>query len=87
MFSVRSYGLSIAYQAPLSAGFSRQEYWSGLPCPPPGGSLPDPGIEPASLVSSALAGRFLTTSSTWEGQAVKEDLIQDCCNSGERLLQ
>ena len=86
MFSVRPYGLSIAYQAPLSAEFSRQAYWSGLPCPPPG-RLPDPGIEPASLVSSALAGRFLTTSSTWEGQAVKEDLIQDCSNRGERLLQ
>ena len=36
-----------AYQAPLSMGFSRQEFWSGLPCPPPG-DLPDPGIEPAS---------------------------------------
>ena len=44
-------------QAPLSVGFSRQEYWNGLPFPPPGG-LPDPGIE---LVSSALAGGFFTT--------------------------
>ena len=44
-------------QAPLSMGFPRQEYWSGLPCPPPG-DLPDPGIEPAS---PALAGRFFTT--------------------------
>ena len=41
--------------------FSRQEYWSGLPCPPPG-DLPDPGIEPTSLVSPVLAGRFFTTS-------------------------
>jgi len=39
---------TVAHQAPLSMGFSRQEYWSGLPCPPPGG-LPNPGIEPASL--------------------------------------
>ena len=39
--------------------FSRQEYWSGLPCPPPG-DLPDAGIEPASLTSPALAGRFFT---------------------------
>ena len=39
-----------ARQAPLSRGFSRQEYWSGLPCPPPG-HLPDPGVEPASLMS------------------------------------
>ena len=46
-------------------GFSRQEYWSGLPCPPPG-DLPDPGIEPASLMSPALAGRFFTTSVTGE---------------------
>ena len=53
-----------AHQAPLSMGFSRQEDWSGLPCPPPG-DLPDPGIEPASLTSPALAGGFLTTSSTW----------------------
>ena len=41
-------------------GFFRQEYWSGLPFPPPG-NLPDPGIEPASLASPALAGRFFTT--------------------------
>ena len=47
-------------------GFSRQEYWSGLPCPPPG-DLPDPGIEPVCLTSPALAGRFFTTSATyWE---------------------
>jgi len=42
-------------------GFSRQEYWSGLPCSPPG-DLPDPGIEPTSLMSPALAGGFFTTS-------------------------
>ena len=54
---------TVAHQAPLSMGFSRQEYWSGLPCPPPG-DLPDPGIEPASLTSSALAGRFFTPSTT-----------------------
>ena len=41
-------------------GFSRQEYWSGLPCPPPG-DLPDPGIETESLMSHALAGMFFTT--------------------------
>ena len=44
----------------LSMGFSRQEYWSGLPCPPPG-DLPDPGIELTSPVSPALAGQFFTT--------------------------
>ena len=51
---------TVAHQAPLSIGFSRQKYWSRLPFPPPG-DLPDPGIEPASLVSPALAGRFFTT--------------------------
>ena len=51
---------TVAHQAPLSMKFSRQEYWSGLPFPPPGG-LPDPGIEPASPVSPALAGGFFTT--------------------------
>ena len=52
---------TIACQAPLSRGFSRQEYWSGLPCPPPGDLL-DAGIELVPLMSPALAGRFLTTS-------------------------
>ena len=56
---------TVAHQAPLSMGFSRQEYWSGLPCPPPG-DLPDPGIEPVSLMSPALAGGFFTTGATWE---------------------
>ena len=51
---------SHAHQAPLSMGFSRQEYWSGLSCPLPG-DLPDPGIEPVSPESSALAGGFFTT--------------------------
>ena len=56
---------TVAPQAPPSMGFSRQEYWNGLPCPPPG-DLPDPGIEHASLTSPALAGRLFTTSDTWE---------------------
>ena len=47
---------TVALQAPLSMGFSRQEYWSGLPCPSPG-DLPDPGIEPQV---SCIAGRFFT---------------------------
>ena len=46
-------------------GFSRQEYWSGLPCPPPG-DLPDSGIKPVSLISPAQAGRVFTTCATWE---------------------
>ena len=47
----------IAHQAPLTMEFSRQEYWSGLPFPTPR-DLPKPGIEPVSLASPTLAGRF-----------------------------
>ena len=54
---------TVALQAPLSMGFSRQEYWRGLPCPPPG-DLPDPGIERNSLMSPALAGVLFTTRVT-----------------------
>ena len=54
---------TVAHQAPLSIGFSRQEFWSGLPFPSPE-DLPDPGIEPASLMSPALADGFFTTSAT-----------------------
>ena len=60
---------SIAHQAPLSLGFFRQEYWSGLPRPPPG-YLPGPGIEPLSLVPPVLAARFFTTSATWEAKTL-----------------
>ena len=59
------YPLCVVRQTPPSMGFCSQEYWSGLPCPPPGDLL-DPGIEPLSLTSPALAGRFFTTSTTWE---------------------
>ena len=48
---------TVAHQVPLSMGLYKEEYWAGLPCPPPG-DLPNPGIEPASLISSALAGRY-----------------------------
>ena len=63
------YGLQPC-QAPLYKGFSRQEYWSVLPFPPPG-DLPNSGTEPASLKSLALAGElffffFFTTSTSWE---------------------
>ena len=53
---------TVAHQAPLSVGFPRQEYWSGLPFPSPG-DLPDPRIEPESPVLPALAGRIFTTGS------------------------
>ena len=60
---------TLACQAPLSLGFSRQEYRGGLPCPPPG-DLPDPGIKPECLMSPALADRFCTTSITWKGPQI-----------------
>ena len=50
---------TVARKGPLSMGFSRQEYWSGLPCCPPG-DLPDLGMEPVSPASPALEGRFFT---------------------------
>ena len=52
--------ITVAYQAPMSMGFSRQEYWSGLTFPSPG-DLPDPGIELTSPASPALASKFFTT--------------------------
>ena len=51
-------------QAPLSMGFSRKEYWNGLPCPPPG-DLPNPRMDLESLMSPALADGVFTTSATW----------------------
>ena len=53
---------TLVCQTPLSMGFSRQEYWHGLPFPSPG-DLPHAGIERVSLASPALAGRFFTTAS------------------------
>ena len=56
---------TVACQVPLSMGFPRQEYWSGVPFSSPG-DLPDPGIEPTSLMSPALADGFFTSSAFWE---------------------
>ena len=56
-------------------GFSRQEYWSGLPCPLPG-DLPNTGMDPVPLKSPALAGGFFTTSTTWEAQNVAESDVE-----------
>ena len=56
---------TVALQAPLCMRFFRQEYWSGLPCPPPQ-DLPDPGMKSESLMFFALAGRFFITSTAWE---------------------
>ena len=66
---------TIACQAPLSMGFSRQEYWSGLPCPPPG-DHPNSGIKPVFLTSSAMAGGFFTVSATIPG--TKTPLAVQC---------
>ena len=60
---------TVAHQASLSVRFSRQEYWSGLPCSPPG-DHPNSGIEPTSLMSLTLAGGFFATSTTWEAPVV-----------------
>ena len=56
---------TVAHQSPLSMGFSKQEYWSGLLHPPPG-DLPNPGIELAPLTFPALASRFFNTNANWE---------------------
>ena len=61
---------TVACQAPLSVGFSRQEYRNRLPCPPPGGSSLEgthvSGIKPTSLMSPSLADGLFTTTTTWE---------------------
>ena len=72
---------TVAYQAPLFMGFSRQECWSGLPFPTPR-DLSNPGIEPVSLMSPALAGGFFTTSAPWDALRTpyllsSEELLMD----------
>ena len=61
---------SVTRQAPLSMEFSRQDYWSGLPFPPPG-DLPKPEVKPASLASPALAGELFISCTTWEVLGLK----------------
>ena len=72
---------TVALQAPLSMRFSRQEYWGGLPCPPPG-DLPNPGIKPASVMSPALEGGYFTTSE--KGTQTAPLRIQCPCLQRER---
>ena len=60
---------TVVHQAPLSMGFSREEYWSELPFPSPC-DLPNPQIKPVSLKSPALASSFFTTSATWEARYI-----------------
>ena len=67
---------TVAHQAPLSMGFSRQEYWSGLPFPPPG-DLPDPEIEPTSPASPALAWGFFTTETLGKPRSRNSELYSE----------
>ena len=71
-----------AHQVPLSMGFSRQKYWNALPCSPPG-VLPNPGIEPTSLLSPALADRFFTTRAP-EGFLKNPDILREETLSWDR---
>ena len=70
--SLQPHVLYVACQAPPSMEFSRQKYWNGFLCPP-AGDLPNPGIEPTSLMSPELAGKFFTTSTNWEAQTVSRN--------------
>ena len=72
---------TIVHQFPLPMGFSRQEYWSELPFPSPG-YFPDPGIEPTSLMTPALAGRF-NTNATQSEQPSSKSL--QTINAGENV--
>ena len=65
--------------------FSRQEYWSGVPCPPPG-DFPQPGIEPVSLTSYASTGRFFTTSATWKPSRQHASVLFHPCNNPTKSL-
>ena len=69
---------TVAHQAPLSLGFSKQEYWSGLPCPPPG-DLPDPGMEPRSPALQADPFYHLSH----QGSPNKEEGAPVCCKKEE----
>ena len=74
---------TVACQAPLSMGFPRQEYWSGLPFLSPG-DLPDPGIKPLSPASPALAGGFLTTEPSMHNRNRLTGIEKTCGCQGVR---
>ena len=82
LYSCPSLCNSMDYSPPgsLTRGFSRQEYWSGLSFPSPG-DLPEPGTEPASLMSPVLDGRFFTTSTTWEALSVSSSVVSNSLES------
>ena len=72
--------------APLSMEFSRPEYWSGLPFPPPG-DLPDPGIRPGFPVSPVLGGKFFTTSGTWKSPKTNSNSQNNSNQIGSLLIE
>ena len=74
---------TVAHWAPLSMGFPRQEYWGGLPFPTPG-DLPDPGIEPMSLESLALAGGFFTTVPP--GKPILPKAARNCVEPKRKIM-
>ena len=76
---------TIAHQASLSMRFSRQEYWSGLPYPPPE-DLPNPGIKPTSLMSPAVAGIFFISSAAWEAQKLRHIVAVVPCSVTQSCL-
>ena len=76
---------TVARQAPLSMGFSRQEYWSGLPLPPPG-DLPDAGIEPKSPAAPAMAGTFFTTKPPGKPRAQDTTHFFKCENIIHKII-
>ena len=81
---------SVVHQAPLSMRFSRQKYWKGLPCPPPG-DLPGPGMEPPFLISPALAVGLFTTSTTslvdwWMGKVQCKTLLKQSYSDFKREI-
>ena len=73
---------TVACQALLSMGFLKQEYWRGLPFPPPGGLL-DPGIKPTFPAASALTGRFFATEQAYRGFPGGSDGKESACNAGD----
>ena len=75
---------TVVHQASLSTGFSRQLYWSRLPCPPQG-DLPDPGIGPESFTSPALVSGFFTTSARWGSPS--SHILEEVRDSVEQPLK
>ena len=75
---------TIVPQAPLYMEFSRQEYWTRFRFPSPGG-LPDPGIEPVSLTTPALADGFFTTITTWVGFPAGSKGKESACSAGDLI--